>query len=357
MCFRVADFLGNWRSLWQLAKFLSSKDGPVHSFTLPSCDIDSFIEPIVVFRGRRMKMEQEDIPEYFWPTTGQWRMRGMCKIFLGLRKYKIWLRGSDLHKIFVDDDSYNSGHGHAYEKYDIGTKEGAVVVVRPDQCVLIRFKFCNLLLTLARCLSGNFAQRSSGLDGFLWRLRNAFRPESKQDVTLIWMLDCNISLNGCVFSNVNWQWLDNVEKTSGLESRDNNRSYHRSVGHDIVSLFLFERSYFDTPQFEHPSVSKLDIIDRHIIQSLALLHFMRSRLMLDIAGSDDLLHPTVFLSSSSKVFLTTNLSIIPKISLSIFTVADFRDASVKSFPASDIWHPNPWMRGHLQFRRCCGRHF
>lgn len=40
----------------------------------------------------------------------------------------------DLHKTFVDDESYNSGHGHAYEKYGVDVKEGAVAVVRPDQC-------------------------------------------------------------------------------------------------------------------------------------------------------------------------------------------------------------------------------
>jgi phenol 2-monooxygenase len=34
----------------------------------------------------------------------------------------------------VDDESYNSGHGHAYEKYEIDVDEGAMVVVRPDQC-------------------------------------------------------------------------------------------------------------------------------------------------------------------------------------------------------------------------------
>ena len=41
---------------------------------------------------------------------------------------------SDLHKVFVDDESYNSGHGKAYEFYGVDTKEGATVIVRPDQC-------------------------------------------------------------------------------------------------------------------------------------------------------------------------------------------------------------------------------
>ncbi|PVH75655.1 putative phenol 2-monooxygenase [Cadophora sp. DSE1049] len=114
-----AGDVGNERGmerLVKLANFLSSDSSPVRRFTLPNADIDSFIEPIVVFHGKRVEMEQEQIPEYFWPETGKWGMR-------------------DLHKTFVDDESYNSGHGHAYEKYGIDVKEGAVAVVRPDQYV------------------------------------------------------------------------------------------------------------------------------------------------------------------------------------------------------------------------------
>ncbi|KAK0642729.1 FAD-dependent monooxygenase terD [Lasiodiplodia hormozganensis] len=39
-------------------------------------DIDSFIEPIVVLRGKRHEIEQEQIPDYFQPVTGRWEMRG-----------------------------------------------------------------------------------------------------------------------------------------------------------------------------------------------------------------------------------------------------------------------------------------
>ena len=44
-------------------------------------------------------------------------------------------RAIDLHQVYVDDESYDSGHGHAFDNY--GFKEGnseAIVVVRPDQC-------------------------------------------------------------------------------------------------------------------------------------------------------------------------------------------------------------------------------
>lgn len=37
-------------------------------------------------------------------------------------------------KTFVDDEGYNSSHGHAYETYGVDPEKGAVVLVRPDQC-------------------------------------------------------------------------------------------------------------------------------------------------------------------------------------------------------------------------------
>lgn len=40
----------------------------------------------------------------------------------------------DLHKIYFDTESYNSGHGHAYDFYGIDPDVGALVIVRPDQC-------------------------------------------------------------------------------------------------------------------------------------------------------------------------------------------------------------------------------
>lgn len=41
---------------------------------------------------------------------------------------------ADLHKTYIDDEHYNSGHGHAYEKYGVDPSVGALVVVRPDHC-------------------------------------------------------------------------------------------------------------------------------------------------------------------------------------------------------------------------------
>ena len=39
----------------------------------------------------------------------------------------------DVHKIFFDDESYNSGHGKAYDFLGIQPEIGAIVIVRPDQ--------------------------------------------------------------------------------------------------------------------------------------------------------------------------------------------------------------------------------
>ncbi|KAK5219661.1 hypothetical protein LTR72_008045 [Exophiala xenobiotica] len=107
---------GTVARLEKIARYLDSADGPVRKYTSPAADVDSLIEPIVVFSGERIKLEQEEIPEFFWPATGKWKMR-------------------DLHKTFVDDESYNSGDGHAYEKYGIDPDAGATVIVRPDQYV------------------------------------------------------------------------------------------------------------------------------------------------------------------------------------------------------------------------------
>jgi len=49
----------------------------MHRFTHPEAGVDSVIEPILVLHGERVEMEQNMIPDIFWPVTGKWRMRGM----------------------------------------------------------------------------------------------------------------------------------------------------------------------------------------------------------------------------------------------------------------------------------------
>lgn len=59
----------------------------------------------------------------------------------------------DLLKVFVDDEDYYSPHGRAYETYGIEPSQGALVVVRPDQCTLdhsIRLENADGVLDIAR---------------------------------------------------------------------------------------------------------------------------------------------------------------------------------------------------------------
>ena len=126
---RVIIFAGDLRAtvastrLLKLAEYLEC--GLVRKFTPETANIDSFIEPLLVLSGERVCIEQADIPEYFWPATGRWKIR-------------------DLHKTFIDDASYNSGHGHAYQAYGVDPERGAIVVVRPDQYVSKIVSFENM---------------------------------------------------------------------------------------------------------------------------------------------------------------------------------------------------------------------
>ena len=60
---------------------MASPTGPVQRHTPAHGDIDSFIESVVVLAGHRMELEQEEIPPYFWPVTGRWRMKGVSLTF------------------------------------------------------------------------------------------------------------------------------------------------------------------------------------------------------------------------------------------------------------------------------------
>ncbi|KFZ07827.1 hypothetical protein V502_09725 [Pseudogymnoascus sp. VKM F-4520 (FW-2644)] len=106
----------NAARLEELGAYLYSPTGPVHNHTHALADIDSFIDSIVVLSGQRVKIEQSQIPGCFWPATGKWKMQ-------------------DLHKVYFDDESYNSGHGKAYEVYGIEPSKGAVAIVRPDHYI------------------------------------------------------------------------------------------------------------------------------------------------------------------------------------------------------------------------------
>lgn len=118
----------------QLAGVLESL---ANQFTPSNRDIDSVIEPILVLSSSFTETEQEQIPPYFWPVSGKWGIRGSCSVANSLQKPYTYIV-SDLHKSYIDDEHYNSGHGHAYEKYGVDPSIGAVVIIRPDQCEFLQ---------------------------------------------------------------------------------------------------------------------------------------------------------------------------------------------------------------------------
>jgi Phenol hydroxylase, C-terminal dimerisation domain. len=97
-------------------------------------DLDSVIEVLAVLKGDRFALKQKDIPDIYRPVNGKWRMRGTRTYSAPKIDWIGWPALIDPHKIYFDDESYNHGHGHAYETYGIDPERGALVVVRPDQC-------------------------------------------------------------------------------------------------------------------------------------------------------------------------------------------------------------------------------
>jgi len=61
----------------QLASFL---EAIARRFTPSAQDIDSVIEPILVLSSKFLETEQESIPDYFWPSSGKWKIRGTYNI-------------------------------------------------------------------------------------------------------------------------------------------------------------------------------------------------------------------------------------------------------------------------------------
>ena len=50
-------------------------DDIVKHFTPPGADPDSVIDRVLVIAGDRKKVEQEEIPEFFTPMTGRWKLK------------------------------------------------------------------------------------------------------------------------------------------------------------------------------------------------------------------------------------------------------------------------------------------
>ncbi|KAK9311634.1 hypothetical protein V1524DRAFT_370967 [Lipomyces starkeyi] len=119
---RIVNFAGDFKNseslnktLHWLGDYLASDKSFIKKYTPPGAKGDSVIEVITVHASKRIEVEWEDFPLAFRPRDSIGRM--------------------DYWKIYADDDSYHEGHGHAYEKYGIDPKVGAVVVLRPDSYV------------------------------------------------------------------------------------------------------------------------------------------------------------------------------------------------------------------------------
>jgi phenol 2-monooxygenase (NADPH) len=100
----------------QVGEELASQQGLLETFTPKGMKSDSIFDTLVVFQGDRKKLEFDQIHDTFEPEMHD-------------------LPINNLHKIFFDDESWNWGHGHAYENLGIDSKQGCIVIARPDQYV------------------------------------------------------------------------------------------------------------------------------------------------------------------------------------------------------------------------------
>ncbi|KAK4046534.1 hypothetical protein OIV83_005986 [Microbotryomycetes sp. JL201] len=120
--YRIVIFAGDVRNadqrqrLDKVAAYLDSTIGPLRKHTPASEDVDSVIETLTIISNPRISVEPNAFPDILWPAKGPHGVR-------------------DYEKIYADDDSWFSGHGHAYDNLGIDKQRGCLVVVRPDQFV------------------------------------------------------------------------------------------------------------------------------------------------------------------------------------------------------------------------------
>jgi phenol 2-monooxygenase (NADPH) len=99
----------------KLGEKISGPKSFISRFTPQSKPIDSVIEILTIHSASRAATELHDFPDIFRPFSRR--------------------EGWDYWKIYVDDQSYHEGHGHAYKNYGVDPKKGCVVILRPDQYV------------------------------------------------------------------------------------------------------------------------------------------------------------------------------------------------------------------------------
>jgi phenol 2-monooxygenase len=99
----------------RLGERLAESTAFIHRFRPRGMPIDALIEVLTIHSSPWTDCTMFDIPDIFHPYSDNF--------------------GWDYWKIYVDDDSYHEGHGHAYENYGIDPRTGCAVIVRPDQYV------------------------------------------------------------------------------------------------------------------------------------------------------------------------------------------------------------------------------
>lgn len=118
---RIFIFTGNILSppqkdkIWSLGANLAGPESFIRKYTPANASISSTIEILGVHSAARTEVDIFDFPPIFRPFSQT--------------------SGFDYGKLFVDDQSYHEGHGHAYEAYGINPEEGCAVIIRPDQYV------------------------------------------------------------------------------------------------------------------------------------------------------------------------------------------------------------------------------
>jgi phenol 2-monooxygenase len=118
---RIVVFAGNVSQAEQMQRVqtwgaaIAKEDSFLHRFTAKGSRIDSIIDILTIHSAKRTETELLDFPEVMRPYVEH--------------------EGWDYWKVYVDDQSYHEGHGHAYENYGVDPKRGCVVVLRPDQYV------------------------------------------------------------------------------------------------------------------------------------------------------------------------------------------------------------------------------
>ncbi|KAH6713064.1 FAD binding domain protein [Leptodontidium sp. MPI-SDFR-AT-0119] len=98
-----------------LATALADPKSFVRRFQPAGKPVDTLIEILTIHSSKRTACTVHDLPEIFHPYSEEF--------------------GWDYWKIFVDDQSYHEGHGHAYLNYGIDPMKGCAIIVRPDQHV------------------------------------------------------------------------------------------------------------------------------------------------------------------------------------------------------------------------------